>query len=277
MSVGLVELVERVAPVVCAELFASYGVSLRRRFSPPSPEESLGPRVVGTVDVWGERVRGTVMVVAGFPLLAACCPTRQGCPPLSAAFASDWLLVRDRAAGLALALFERARARAAGYDDAWHAGASRAFSGDAIEAVLRGRRSRPLVFDALGDAVQIWFDLEGPPATVPPPSHASSWTPPPPYAASWTPPTGSSRPPSSSLPPPSSRPSWLPPSSHPSQHPSHPSYPSLPATPVATPAVTPRPPSLPPPSLPPASSPSGSPRFRSSFAGDRSGERLDLL
>ncbi|MCU0681040.1 MAG: hypothetical protein MUF34_02045 [Polyangiaceae bacterium] len=265
MSVGLVELVERMAPVVCTELFASYDVSLRRRFSAPSADEALGPRVVGSVDVWGERVRGTIVVAAGFPLLAACCPTRQGCPPLSDAFASDWLLVRDRAAGLALALLDRARARAVGYEDAWHAGTSRAFSGDAIEAVLRHRRARPLVFDALGDAMQIWFDLENLPATLPPPSHSSSWLPPPTLRAPSLP-SASSFLAAPSLPPPSSRPSLPPPSQPAWRVARSPSQSALPRPTV-------RPPSLPPASLPPASLPSLTPRFRSAFASDRPGER----
>src|SRR5215203_6825077 len=74
MSVGLVELIERVAPSVCGELFSSYGVPLRRRFGPVPPAAALGSRVAGVTDVRGERVRGTVVLVTGFRLLASCRP-----------------------------------------------------------------------------------------------------------------------------------------------------------------------------------------------------------
>jgi hypothetical protein len=183
MSVGLVELIERVAPGVCGELFSSYGVPLRRRFGPVPPAAALGSRVAGVIDVRGERVRGTVVLVAGFRLLASCQPpsarrrsplaealASDFRPPLSDAFASDWLLVRDRASELAAGLIERARVRTLAYGEPWQAGAARAISGAALDATVRRRKTRPFAFDAPGDTVLVWLDLEGPPASIPPPA-----------------------------------------------------------------------------------------------------------
>jgi hypothetical protein len=170
MSVGLVELIERVAPSVCGELFSSCGVPLRRRFSPIPPAAALGSRVAGVIDLRGERVRGTVVLVAGFRLLASCTPqSAKHARPLSDAFASDWLLVRDRASELAAGLLDRARMRTISYGEPWQAGPARAISGAALEATVRRRKTRPIAFDAPNDVVLVWLDLEGPPASVRPP------------------------------------------------------------------------------------------------------------
>jgi hypothetical protein len=166
MGVGLVELIERVAPKICAEVFASQGIALRRHFGPVPPAWQLGSRVAGVVEVRGERVRGNVVLVAGFPLLAGCrsASTRH----LSETLASDWLLVRHRAAELTTSLLERARECTLGHPDVWQAGPARAVSGMALETTVRHLHASPLAFDAPGDVVLVWFDLEGPPASIPP-------------------------------------------------------------------------------------------------------------
>lgn len=85
----------QLAPLFSAstcELFDCYGVTLEPQPEPVEASAALGPTpaLAAFVGIVGERVRGTVLIVAAMPLVQRTHPQAQAGVPVSAAQARDW-------------------------------------------------------------------------------------------------------------------------------------------------------------------------------------------
>jgi hypothetical protein len=142
----------------CTELFGAYGVNLTRNAgSPPveAPEVSSG----GVLAFSSDAMKGTILLVASFDLLAASRPPETRRQLLTSSSAADWLIVRDWSMELVNQLFGRIRNKMYGYGVRLTAKAPTAVSGQALAVAMRLRTSAPynfLVPDGRG--MRLWLD-----------------------------------------------------------------------------------------------------------------------
>jgi CheY-specific phosphatase CheX len=161
MTARFIDIVETVAPKACVELFATNGVRLvrpgrRRNQSAPPPLNRA--TVAGVVGFAGAEIRGTVVIVSTFSLLAAARPKALG-GMLSESSSSDWILVRDWAGELANQLLGRITNRLAHFGIALRASTPVALSGHALAyARPASKDTRPFVFTWENQQIWFWFD-----------------------------------------------------------------------------------------------------------------------
>ena len=90
------ELLDRLIPAACTELFAAYGVSLRRLSVQTSlPEETPEASTGGLVNFASDQMSGSILLVSTFRFMAECRPAELRSKPLAMSSSADWILVRD--------------------------------------------------------------------------------------------------------------------------------------------------------------------------------------
>jgi len=163
------DMLSRVAPEACAEVFASYGVSLTRMpvTEPPGasmpPLDASGdktaPTVAGFIGFNGGRMRGSVLVATTFDVVVRARPKVLKVRSLSSSSSSDWILVRDWAAELVNQVMGRVKNRLHTLNLSLEVSAPAALSGKALSfAKPQSPLTRAVLFDARPDKVWFWFD-----------------------------------------------------------------------------------------------------------------------
>lgn len=155
------------------ELFASYGIGLRRKTDKPPAGKSHPPEQCsgGLLNFSSDPLNGTILLVGSFDFLSASRPLEhQRKKQLSVNSAADWILVRDWSMELANQLFGRIRNRLYGYRVSLDAKCPTAVSGPSLALAMRSRTTTPYEFVTSASphyTVRIWFDAQVSPGFEP--------------------------------------------------------------------------------------------------------------
>lgn len=163
------DILERLAPEACVEVFASYGVALTRLPASQSRVGSIPPlgavagsaalTVAGFIGFSGSHVRGSVLVATTFNVVARARPSPLHVRSLSSNSSSDWILIRDWATELVNQVMGRIKNRLHPLNFPLNASTPAALSGKALNfAKPQSPLTRAILFDARPDKVWFWFD-----------------------------------------------------------------------------------------------------------------------
>jgi CheY-specific phosphatase CheX len=169
MNAVLSEVVEQLGPAALIDVFASYGLPvtvLKDKSKPPVPTPAKTPiapqmppgeaMVAGVVGFTGVEMRGTLLLVSAFEVIAAARPPELRQRPLSKESFSDWILVRDWSGELANQVLGRIKNRLHRYGVTFDVSPPTALSGAALTfATPKGRSPQYHVFKT-GDH-KVWF------------------------------------------------------------------------------------------------------------------------
>lgn len=163
------EMLERVAPQACVEVFGSYGVTLtqipqsapRGMSIPPldTAPAKTSAAVAGFIGFSGPKMRGSVLIASTFNVVARARPAALKVRPLSSGSSSDWILVRDWAAELVNQVLGRIKNRLHSVNVTLDVSTPAALSGKALAfAKPKSSQTKPILFDAHPDQIWFWFD-----------------------------------------------------------------------------------------------------------------------
>ena len=156
---------ERLAESSVIQLFAAWKLTLvRDTTSLPKPSETAADQLVGgLLKLDCDALRGTLLIVASFELIAQCRPNGATSRTLSPKSSSDWLIVRDWSAELANQLLGRIRNQLCRHGIALRSGTPAPVSGHGAVVSIQRSVREPLRFLAAGSSardVRLWLDVE---------------------------------------------------------------------------------------------------------------------
>jgi chemotaxis protein CheX len=171
------ELMERLVPEACGELFSAYGVSLRR-LPASTPvgdgwnDESSGGQVTFT----SASMTGSLVMVSSFRFFASCRPSEVRTRPLKKASSADWILVRDWTTELVNQLLGRIRNRLYTYGVPLDWKNPVALSGHSLVVAMKPRSKADFEFSGPdAQTLRVWLDAKfGPTFSSIPPKDAAA-------------------------------------------------------------------------------------------------------
>jgi hypothetical protein len=162
----LKSVLEQIVPESCVALFGAFGVTLRpARLGIPSEADLAGDSsganlTAAAVTFLSTQIRGTLVIVASFDLVASCRPAGVKRRKLSAESAGDWIYVRDWSKELSNELLGRIKRQIISYGLSFELGMPTALTGPAVRGLVSSQTVQPIRFVAGADRVSIWFDVK---------------------------------------------------------------------------------------------------------------------
>jgi hypothetical protein len=155
---------DAIVPNACVGLFAALGASLRpadTRLPAGSAADDLATCANPTAAVIafsGASIRGTLVLLAPFDLIAACHPEGGRRHVLSPASSGDWIYVRDWTRELASQLLGRIKTRILPHGVTFDIATPTAVTGPALSGAISAQSVTPARFMSGTDPVTVWFD-----------------------------------------------------------------------------------------------------------------------